>query len=158
MKDKKVMIYFLLPLVIFIWGSFLVRLFKGFYPDVGTKIISGVNVPAKMKENNLPDTFSIIANYRDPFLGKSVSMNSGKVVRAIPVVKKAPEVKIPWPLIAYKGMMKNAKANKKLAVVSISGKSNLMNSGDLINGIALENIEKDSIEVAFQNETKWVKK
>ena len=158
MRNKKLAIYVLLPVVVIIWGAAIFQIFKVINPDsVAIKNLDFDKLP-KSSKNNMPDTFSIVANYRDPFLGRSENhLGQGIKYTVAPVLKK-PEIRIAWPALAYKGMIRNKKSNKQLVMVSIAGKTSMMNSGDEINGVGLIAISNDSVELSFQNEKKWLRK
>lgn len=157
LKNKKA-IYVLLPLVIAIWGM------------ISYRIYSAVNSSSESREEvffqagftppkALVDTFSLIANYRDPFLGKTIVETESEKPKS-PVIKKEkpkPEA-IVWPAIVYKGMIKNQKSNKQLCLVSIAGQDNMMKEGDVATEVELKKITKDSIEVIFKKQSKYFKK
>src|ERR1017187_10026822 len=110
MDKKKLAIYVLLPVVVLIWGAFLIKLYKAMNldPVLGAKMET--NKVLKRNINNLPDTFSIVANYRDPFLGKMLSEVQHVKFRNVSAsIILAPEIKIVWPAIVYKGIIKNKK-------------------------------------------------
>jgi hypothetical protein len=160
MKNKKLAIFFLLPLVIFIWGMFLFKLFKAFYPvstPVETAMIKSV---PELDREIMPDTFSIQGKYRDPFLGTISTNQHLSVTNAGGSARKVVKIdeKINWPSVAYKGLIKNQKSHKQLAMIFINGKNNLMNSEDEREGLILKSITRDSVEVVFQNRKKWIKK
>ena len=104
------------------------------------------------------DTFSISANYRDPFLGRMISVNANSIQKnETPKVEKVIQ-QIKWPTIIYNGMIKNQKSKKELALVQIGGKDNIMKAGETAEGIKIQKIYKDSIEVVFEKEKKAVRK
>jgi type II secretory pathway component PulC len=156
-KNKKAT-YLLMPIVIGIW-------IYVFYVLVGNKDKGNNNtlhfsngVQNKRKKQMLVDSFSINANYRDPFLDvltatdrteKSTSFKA-QPVKAQPVVG--------WPKIAYLGIIKNQTGNKQLTLIQIDGKQNRMQLNQQVNGLTLIKITKDSIQVKFNKEMKYVKR
>lgn len=157
MKNKK-LIYLLLPLVILIWGTVFYKIFFSTAP--GEEWEEEAINPQKNSTAAPVDTFSIIAGYRDPFLGNTVY--SENTIREIPKPKIRPEPKIeqavPWPSIVYGGMIKNQQSTRQLALVKINGKENILKAGEMIGTIELAKIYKDSIEVKMGMEKKVVKK
>ena len=154
MKHKKIT-YLLLPLVAVIWGIIFYRIFSAVSPEpilpVGGSILT-----SKTINTSIPDTFSIIANYRDPFLGKVVQVKDSASGKVKP--PKTEKVVIPkqWPSLSYGGIIKNQKSGKQFVLVNINGEGNLMKTGDEVSGIQLLKVYKDSIEVSFQKEKKVV--
>ncbi len=158
MKNKKV-VYLLLVVVVLIWGIIFYRIFS----TVGASDnnTNSLNNHAKSEvDKNANDTFNIDGNYRDPFLG-NMQVDKPVILSTAPkqVVKEEKVVqKLAWPSIEYGGMIKNQKSNKQLVLVQINGQNNLMKTGDIVAGVQLMKIYKDSLEVSFQKEKKWIKK
>lgn len=153
MKNKRA-IYILVPLLISIWGIIAYQITSYGSPDNGSSFSGQLSVPKI--ENAKADTFSISANYRDPFLEKPVVEK-----KPVVVVKKAkPEVKasLPWPKITYGGVIKNQKSSKQLYLVQVNGNDNIIREGDLIAEVQLAKAWKDSIQVVFQKERRVIKK
>jgi len=102
------------------------------------------------------DTFSIVANYRDPFLGRIIT--EPKLAPKKIVTKPKVVIPVRWPLITYGGMIKNNKSEKVVAIVNINRKSNLMNLGDVVSEVELLEIHSDSIKVKFSGIKKYITK
>lgn len=159
MKNKK-LTYFLLPLVILIWGTVFYKLFyTTFQEEEWTNEI--VNLPKNIAATSVADTFSIIANYRDPFLGNVISReNSEKNLSQQKPIMSQPKVEpvVQWPNIVYGGTIKNQQSAKQLALVKINGKENILKAGEKIGVVELMKIYKDSIEVKMGKDKKVVRK
>lgn len=156
MKNKKIN-YILLPAVVLVWGYVIYQIFHS--GQSNDNLITTGEIIQMPTENQKFDTFNIVADYRDPFLGKTIDPN--------PVVKTAvkaaakpqtPPQQVEWPKIAYGGMIKNKKDDKQLAIVQVDGKENILKQGEEMSGIRLIKIYKDSIEIAFAKEKKVVSK
>lgn len=166
MKNKK-LLYLLLPLTIGLWG---VIIFKIVNSASGIEGVENQDKIVFQKSDGLtmPDTFSIICNYPDPFLGKTTPKqyrspansvtSAAKAKDVVKEKKKAAITTLVWPEVVYKGIIKNQKSNKQLALLQINGKSNAMKMGESYENIELIRIFKDSIEVKFGKEKKYVKK
>src|SRR5687767_1788266 len=156
MKNKKVVIL-LLVLAAGIWGTVIYRIFKTVYKEDKVQI-----KPAENNSNfsSLPDTFSIVADYRDPFLGKRlVQQAPKKITSAATKPKPAPVVTIiKWPTIGYSGIIRNQNTPKELALVKIDQKDFIMKTGDVMMGVEVTKIFKDSIIVLYQKEKKVITK
>jgi hypothetical protein len=109
------------------------------------------------KEDQWPDTFSIKANYRDPFL---VSTPLKKIVTQLPPkkVNPPPVPAKPWPELSYGGMIRNEKTNQQLALLTINGRSELVSAGKVYEELEVKKIFKDSIQLGFGKELKMVRK
>jgi hypothetical protein len=159
MKSKKG-VYFLLVLVLAIWGAVVYKLFfqnkGGDVPSISKASFVAETVDLSM----LNDTFSIHQNYRDPFLGKTtekrISSSGQKAVSNL-VAKPAPTL-IKWPAIAFHGLIRNQKSNKQVALVQIDGHTYNMSPGETQARVELKRCFKDSVLVGFDGEKKTVKK
>jgi len=107
-----------------------------------------------------PDTFSIIAEYRDPFLGKirSAKPKTLQPKKKPKPVQKEPEPQLRWPSITYGGMIRNQKTGKLVAMVKIDGKDNLLAVGNVVSEVRLVKVYPDSIKVALGKVEKMVLK
>lgn len=157
MKNKK-LIYILLPLVIIVWGTIF---YKIFYNTSREEELTDEILPQKnIAATTVSDTFSIIANYRDPFLG--IIVHNENNVNEAPKQKVLSQPKIEqvvqWPNIVYGGMIKNQQSTKQLALVKINGKENIIKAGEMVGTIELVKIYKDSVEVKMGKERKVVRK
>lgn len=159
MKNKK-LLYVLIPFTLLIWGMIIYRIFNVVNPTSDFKILD-THQNSKL-EKKMTDTFSISANYRDPFLGKiqekvkpTITQNSTNNVKQ--KVKKAEEIKVK-PNMIYLGLIKSQKNNKQVALVQINGTINNMIIGDKYNGVEITKIYRDSIEIKFGNEKFYLRK
>ncbi len=127
------------------------------------KTLTGVNT----NEELLTDTFSIRANYRDPFSGKTdksdvriISTDENKSSKKANSPKQNPKLPINnvFPNVRYEGLIKNKQSNKQLILVRINGQSNIMKIGEIVNEVELTKVFRDSIEVKFQKEKKFILK
>ncbi|HET6243892.1 MAG TPA: hypothetical protein VFF35_05165 [Bacteroidia bacterium] len=156
------MTYLLLVLVSIIWGIIFYRLV---FVSSSEPVLS-VNehiLPLKQTSNSVPDSFSIFANYRDPFLNKVVYAQVGNKIKvpptATPVIKTEKVIiQLKWPTLTYGGIIKNQKSGKQFAMVNINGQENIMKVGDTVSGIQLLKVNMESIEVSFEKEKRVVSK
>lgn len=161
MKGKKG-VYFMLPLVLTIWVMIIYKINKTINGDGGNNPvqIEDVRVSATHK---VVDTFSLIADYRDPFLSKiineysevKITANAGpsKIVTPTPI-----KTITPWPAVNYIGIIKNQKSSKKNALIQVNGKELVLKEGDKAEGLILQKIHKDSIEFKREKEIRYFKK
>lgn len=163
MKNKK-LLYVLIPAVLLVWGIIIYKIVAPASLEENTTGLQNIQFASNSTTEILSDTFSINPNYRDPFLSKEVKKSIpsenkvSNVVAAPAVIKKITEPSIKWPALIYSGLIKNQKSNKQLVLISINGQSSSIKIGEVINGIELMKVFKDSIEVKFGNEKKFVVK
>jgi type II secretory pathway component PulC len=157
MKNKK-LLYILIPGTLLIWGMIIYKIFNTVHAEENTVAQHAELITTDDEIKS--DTFSIHPVYRDPFLRKKNKINnpgSGQAATKITKPKIVPVV-IAWPKIIYSGIIKNQKSNKQLALIEINGQSNMMKVGEEVYGVQLLKVFKDSIEVGFLKEKKFVSK
>ncbi len=157
MKQKK-LIYVLLPLMILIWGLVIYRIF-GFIDGNDSPDIQPVHLPDTGDETvKLPDSFTIKADYRDPFL-KNVNYTPPPKKTKTPVkVKKPKKPAVNWSFVQYKGRITNQNSGKTIAVLEINKKRYLVAKGDSAAGVTLLKIFPDSVQVGYRQEKGFIKK
>lgn len=162
-KKKKIALYVMLPLVIAVWGYIFFRIID----HVFSEPVFAVQQAAKKVDLDKieSDTFEIVADYRDPFLGGrkrvvSSSRNSsfGNNSKANFTHKTSVKTQKKWPAIQYKGMIKNNDSKKKVGIAVVNGKEQIIKQGDVIQEITFLKITKKDIKVRFQRETKTINK
>lgn len=148
----------MVPVVIAIWAFVFYNIFgKKDKPDNDS--LHSANTTRLNNTTQQPvDTFSIKADYRDPFLDKLMAGDQPKSVSVI----KAPSVKVQtvtaWPQLAYFGIIKNQTGNKQIALLQINGKQSRMQLNQMAGEITLMKITKDSVQVKFGKEMKYVRR
>ncbi|MBW8050715.1 MAG: hypothetical protein FVQ77_10360 [Cytophagales bacterium] len=162
MKNKK-LTYFLIVLLVFIWGLIFYKIFVGVFDGSNNYVIANIQKKPVKDIIITSDTFTIKANYRDPFLAQTYSNVAKKTKKKIvtkPVIKKPIEAVLPirWPVIKYLGSIKNQKTNKEVAMININRKEKLISVGDTVTGIRLLKIYGDSVQVVYEKEKKVIKK
>jgi len=155
------MTYILLPVVIIIWGIVFYKIFIGIKSP--NKAMGNVNTIIGGNDSSLfkVDTFSIINNYRDPFMNNQTNTTyKPGATHNLPIKKEAVVTSAPlkWPDIMYNGIIKSKKSPQQLVMVKINGASNFMTKGDNIAGIELLKVYKDSIVICYSGEKRTVKK
>lgn len=150
-----------MPVIILVWGLVFYQLFSYFFSSP-TYAKEETTLEVNVDEIKA-DTFSIVANYRDPFLGKKIrtytatSANTNQINKSKRKTSNQPTpTNKPWPIIKYKGMIKNNNSEKRVGIVKIDGKERLVKEGDVLNDIKVLSIGKQSIKVKFQKEQKEI--
>jgi len=143
----------LVPSVLLIWGIVFYKVFSGnsdesdYYPE------STVFVP-KAGDSVAADSFTIVARYRDPFLG---SLWKAPVVQKKVIPKKKVEPPVPivvhrWPQMSFLGVVQGKSG--QLGLLNISGKQNIVKAGAVVEGYTISTFTEDSITVHYENEKK----
>jgi hypothetical protein len=161
MKGKKG-IYIMLPLVLAIWFIIGYRIYNAIKDDGDNKKVHEISNVTNTVEQKT-DSFTLIADYRDPFLEKSkvisviktnTSNKSSLIKSSMPIVKKT----TPWPSINYMGIIKNQKSSKQSILVLVNGKEMVLTQGDKVEDFILSKVLKDSIELKKDKEKHYYKK
>ena len=151
MKNKK-NIYFLLPAVLIVWGILIYKVVSGLNPsEQHSQAIepTGQFTPKSFKKT---ETFTIKADYRDPFLGTLQKKKTTKTKRKTsPVVE---EESIPFPNIIYKGIISPKNKNEKVFLIIVNGQQHLFKSNTTFSEVKLLNGNPKDITVQFQDQKK----
>lgn len=118
----------------------------------------------RAQQKTKSDTFSILLNYRDPFLNEiqvvkntnTINISQKKFIPASVKVMPHPEV---WPDIAYAGTIKNTNKNKTVALLKVNGNTVLLEEGAKIkDNIILNKVFNDSVWIIRSKIKKCIKK
>ncbi len=159
MKGNK-SVYVLLPVVAIVWGLIAYRVVKYVGPG-NTEIASPPVAEVKFEPEKFEgDTFSILANYSDPFLGAPVPVKKITVVaqKPKPVTKPAPKPETPWPQVAFHGLIKNKDSKKTYALLTVNGKMKSFSEKDEWQGIKIIKADKDSVVLGYNKQKKSFRK
>lgn len=150
MKGNKGL-YILLPIVAIVWGLIAYRVVK--YVGQSNTLTPTLPVteikfePEKFEA----DTFSILANYADPFeADMHLASSSSIAIPHIPTVNQPVQTqaeKQSEPTVLYNGMISNKKWKRTFALLKVNGKQNLLMINETANNIKLLKISPDSIIV-----------
>ncbi len=152
----------MLPIVLAIWGIIGWKAYATFGGN-NKNAVASIPQNEKINSQELPDTIKLIANYRDPFLDKSVENPDRKknksTLQAQAVKPKPKEVKpILWPKVAYHGLVKKSNDNKTVGFLGVDGKSYFVQSGEEAGLVSVGKLWKDSVEVFWGKEKLVLKK
>lgn len=153
LKSKK-SLYLFLPLNIFLWGYIAYKIYTTFNEDEeSAETELPVNAVTVKTEDSA--AFVLSLNYEDPFLKNSQTKTSAAhIVKESPSpkvaaapVKPAPPAKETKTEIKYFGLVHNKSKDVKTALISINGQSHIIKSGEMVNGLSFQEIDKDFIIV-----------
>ncbi|PCJ95000.1 MAG: hypothetical protein COA50_11580 [Flavobacteriaceae bacterium] len=149
-KNKKT--YVLLSVVLAIWGILGYKIIVGIgSDDVQRNEMALVEtyVPIKVKKR---DTFVILANYRDPFLGTMPKKAEVKNKRNV-VPKKTV---LPKKDITYSGSVSQSNTNNRMFFISIDGQQYIMSKKEEIVGVRLVSGNEQQIKVRYNGRTETI--
>lgn len=148
---KNTKTYLLLGAVAVIWGMIGYRLISGMtndaIPDIANKAVAFKPLPVQEKE-----TFTILADYRDPFLGTLPKKALKKVKRS--TKPKAPPVA--EVVISYTGFVADTATKQNIFFVTINGQQHLMSLRDVIDKVQLLSGNATSIRIRHNNKTRTI--
>ncbi|UUC46512.1 hypothetical protein [Flavobacterium cerinum] len=169
MAKKKINIVLIL-FVLGLWGTVAYKALSQYFFSEEIKATTATteyNFSDKKVER---DTFRLEKIGRDPFLNKALvraeKSNTGggtgvaTVRRSIPVkttvAEKPKEIKN-WPVIGYYGYIKSGDKNE-LVMLKVGNSIHRVRKGQEVDGLVLNKVFKDSVEVSFNKEKKIIRK
>lgn len=151
MKNKK-KIYVLLFAVILIWGILGYKILKGLNPLTSTNSKANTNREFYPKSIKQIHSYKLIANYRDPFLGKLVQKLAANTTKTKPSPSQLPAT--PFPAIVYKGLIAPANKEEQVFLISIEGQQFFFKKNTTYNGVQLLKGNAQEVVLQFQNHRK----
>ena len=147
--------------VFLIWGTVFYRIYQALVPTDDFALGTNTFTPIKNTNTSL-DTFSLLANYKDPFLGNSLGRknSSSSKVRTTPrqivptskppaVPKKTkPKKPVLFPAIVFKGYVENK--GVKTLLLSIDGKNRYLRPGQTMDGLTVARAYEDSVSLRLK--------
>jgi hypothetical protein len=112
----------------------------------------------------IPDTIKLIADYRDPFLGKNFVQEDDskfKIQNSRLKVENVPEpVKVVavWPAVFYHGLVKRNGNQKTVGFLNVNGKSFFVQGGEVAGEVQVGKLWKDSLEILFGKDKRVFRK
>ncbi|AWX43275.1 hypothetical protein HME9304_00262 [Flagellimonas maritima] len=148
--SKNIKTYLLLAIVLVVWGIIGLRILDVFSKEQEAPTFAE-RPNFKPKEIMEKDTFNIVADYRDPFLGTL----SASLKKTNNVVKfKTPTVE--FPSIIYTGLITDQQTNAHIFFVTIAGSPYLMQKKGRENGVTLLSGNSKHIKVRFKGTLKTI--
>ena len=149
MKNKN-NIYVLVPCVLLVWGLIAYRIFAGINPDLHDQNSSKPTAMFKPAKVAGRESFEILADYRDPFLGTLVN---DQQLRLKPTKIKKSEP-ILFPEIEYKGMFKPGDHSKTVFLIMINGSQEIFKIRETHQEVKLLKGDQEKIIVKYKTEKK----
>ena len=140
----------LLLLVLAIWGVLGFKIVSSLSPDapeLSSDSLENSFTPVASVER---DTFSIAANYRDPFLGTLPKSRKAKSKRQV----KAQE--LPDKEVTYSGFITDNNTNKKIFFISVDGQQQMLSKREQFHGVTLLSGDENKIKIKYNGKTRSV--
>nr|WP_298924946.1 hypothetical protein [uncultured Allomuricauda sp.] len=148
--SKNIKTYILVGLVLMIWGFIGIKVFGALSPEPETPVFAE-NVNFKPKRVVQRDTFSIVADYRDPFLG-TLSASQKKTKGT----KKHKQPAVQFPSVSYTGLITDQQTKGHIFFVTIDGTQYLMQKRNENNGVSLVSGTSKNIRVRYKGIVKTI--
>lgn len=149
--NKNTKTYLLLGAVLLIWGIIGYRLLSA-NSDGVSEIASFEKTTLKSMSVKEKDTFSILADYRDPFLGTFPKKEVKKVKRTSrPKKPPVPEIKV-----QFSGLVTDKDTKQRIFFVTIDGQQHLMSVKDKIQKVQLVSGSATSIRIRANGKTRTI--
>ena len=160
---NKTMTYLLICAVAMVWGIIVYRIFFNEATDdeeTSFAIAKTVHEPYdRYVVKN--DTFHLAVNYRDPFLGKAVTLvqelKPSVAPRVIQPMPKPVPPPLNWETIRYSGYVTNPITKKMIAILTVNGMERMTAEGESFQGVKLLKNKKDSILVSWMGKQKYIR-
>lgn len=149
MKNKR-NTYILLVVVLIIWGLIAYKIISSLGGNDVVVLQQNTEVSFNPKPIQETDTFSIKADYRDPFLG---TIEKPKTISK-PRVIKPQEIEIP---INYSGMVRDQNTNESIFFVHINNRQHLMKINNVVDSVKLVKGNEKEITVNYNKKNKTIK-
>ena len=137
--------YLLLAVVLLVWGMIGYKFVSAINPAVesdNSVAIAERFVPKEIKER---EQFTIVADYRDPFLGTEKTPVTSPKKKISKVIKK----EVPKKNISYTGFITDNASKQKIFFVTIDGQQQMMGLKDTFKDVKLTNGTNSYIKVSY---------
>ncbi|HEY0066751.1 MAG TPA: hypothetical protein VGB46_05300 [Flavisolibacter sp.] len=158
--NQKALRYVLIAAVVLVWGAIIYRIFAALGSDDGPE--PGTAVASKPLKQAARDSFSLLANYSDPFLPADAVMEPDVAVDS-PVVTSNPAVvstslpatepPVDISFVRYQGMIANPEKKLRMAMISINGSEHLVKENEVIQDVLIRKITANKLTVTYRKKT-----
>ena len=144
----------------FVWGTIIYKVITGLKNK--DTIISNNTKSPKFNYTTPEDSFTLIANYPDPFLHNDTTSFENDPRDGINDAALATQPILPikpsfdLTKIQYHGMIVNPEKKKKVAIISIAGKEYMAKEKERIDDIFISRITKEKITVLINGKVEQV--
>lgn len=157
MKNKG-LTYLLLLVVGVIWYQVFFRIKSNLEGDDGPPATGNSFALSDIRIKR--DTFSLQANYRDPFGGKMSASSQADTVKRVKIAAESRPKVYPveqnWVKIRYYGLIKKTDSKDPLAVLNIDNEQFFLRKGDdVFDGYKIQAIYRDSVLISYGKKSRY---
>jgi hypothetical protein len=148
--------------VVAVWGTIGYRIYSSLGEEDETEIRPWVRKTAHVEASR--ENYPLLLNYSDPFLKKAAAKEKPKAQQQAKIVKPAkpvssvPVVMVDWSKIEYVGSIYNASRKTTIATLRFNGKEYAAREGESVNEFKILSVKKDSCQLSFSGQTKYIKR
>ena len=156
--NQKALKYFLVGGVAVVWGLIIYRIVDGLGTDDNMPVLKASGVSTK---SYIPttDSFTLIADYSDPFIPGADTVDADVALKAKPVATTPPPPVVDKPpadtykegTIQYLGIIANPVKKLKLATINLNGKEMLVKEKEKVEGYVIQKITAETIVIRYKN-------
>jgi hypothetical protein len=151
-----------MPLVLIIWGCIIYKIYLSL-EHKQSHTFEGNTVSKTTQNSAITDTFTIIDNYRDPFLLKVPSAKAnqsaqGKYLLSNRTGLTANVSTVVFPEVKYFGLITNSQKKKKVGLLRISNQDLIVQEGELQQTIKILHMCNDSVIIMLGKVKKTIRK
>jgi hypothetical protein len=173
MKNNKYAAYILGPILLMVWGLVFYKIYQAVYSGEETFDVPKYDSLPVFEEKQEENSYALLVDYKDPFLGKRFNYTSNEntsaratsrntnnrpktnIAAPKPVVKNIAQK--PFPKVIYQGFQ--IMDADTVALVKINNRFYpIARKGNTFQGVRVNEIYKDSIQVQFENQQQTVLK
>ncbi|MFS4493181.1 hypothetical protein [Maribacter sp. 2308TA10-17] len=147
---KNTKTYILLGAVVLIWGVIGYRIFSSITSEPERNTETGA-IDFKPQPVQEKEKFSIVADYRDPFLGTLPKKAKKKVKRSALKTPLPPEI-----AVTYTGFVSDKDTKENIYFVTINGRQHIMSVGNEIEKVKLVRGNATSIKIRANKKTRTI--
>jgi hypothetical protein len=146
--ENKYIKYLLIIGVVLIWGIIVVRIING--AEQQNKQIVVIPAVQTINYEKRKDSFSLLANYPDPFIPETDSLNEDSLYKTNFTKNSATRIdsifrKPDYSFIKYVGIIANKEKKLKIAIINFRGNDMLMKEKDKIEDFRLKKIDNEKL-------------
>lgn len=165
MKNKK-LTYFLLLLVVSLWGYLIYKVFGAIHGNnESTPQITAVLPPIEnLDYYRFKGQDTLYLNYRDPLYSTTGNIKQTAIqditasAPTVPVANYPPPIMVPETVINYNGFIENETSKKRIAIVNIDNKQYMIGLGDTQQGLKVLEIQQNQVRVKFNGKIRIIHK
>lgn len=173
MKNKR-LLYLLLPTVLVIWGLIFQRIWSAAQGNDDQESAPTITLTSLTESAASQRPPQLLLNYSDPFKAS----NPAASIRDIPTAVSGPNdfgqplrpatlnlpiappavtaVPVVWPQLKYLGFINNPRVDRRIALLAIDEKEDMVKTGENRQGILVAKIYRDSVQLVLQGSKKTI--